>query len=330
MTVSIAPIREYLLVVEESALNTPAATVTIGTNAFFIRLVDGNSFDMTATPIVEKIPYGGGFAVTSQRISDHYELTGNLKTKLYPSQAAFLLGWGLTRFDGSTSPWATTEATGDLASCSIYHAYQYPGSATYLKKQYSGVKVSSLQIDVSRESTSASLTLGLKACQQVGYGTNSGNPTTLCPIPTEDQYPAGPYTFNSTAGNLTLGGALRTLFRELSFKVQNHLVGQWYENPYLSVLNSYGRDSMLDGRLYLKASPEDRVAYEALTAGAASLEFNNGTNTLTLTFNGANQFDALKRDLPLASQYEHQFTLLNIWDPTANTGAGGDLSFSTS
>ena len=76
--------REFLYIVQESAVNTPVASPTVGTNAIYIRLIDGNSFGMVAQPVIEEIPYGGGFAVTAEAISDHYECKGQLKTKLYP------------------------------------------------------------------------------------------------------------------------------------------------------------------------------------------------------------------------------------------------------
>ena len=116
---------EFLYIVQESALNTPVASPASGllpAPPLLHPPIDGNSFGMVANPVIEEIPYGGGFAVTAEAISDHYECKGQLKSKLYPSQAAFLLGWATTRIDGSGDPWATTEPVGDLASCSIYHA----------------------------------------------------------------------------------------------------------------------------------------------------------------------------------------------------------------
>src|SRR4051812_11154894 len=100
--------REFLFIVKEKALNTLVDTPVAGIDSMYIRLIDGNSFSMYAKPVIEEIPYGGGFAVTAEAISDHYECKGQLKTKLYPSQAAMLMGWAITRVDGSGGPWTTT------------------------------------------------------------------------------------------------------------------------------------------------------------------------------------------------------------------------------
>src|SRR5579871_1040766 len=206
--------REFLYIVQESALGTPVMSPTIGTNSIFVRLIDGNSFTMYAKPIQERIPYGGGLAIASEVISDHYECKGQLKTKLYPAQAQFLLNWGLLRINsGQTSPWTTTELAGDLASCTVYHAIR-KSDGTYYRKTYSGCKVSSLRVEVSTDSTTAMVTLGLTACTQTGYGTDTGDPsTTPFPVPTEVEMPLTPYTFHQTSGQLSIGGATRTQYR---------------------------------------------------------------------------------------------------------------------
>src|SRR5262249_34384701 len=162
--------REYLLIVKESALNTPMASPVAGTDSIYIRLIEGNAFQMYAKPIIEKIPYGGGYAVTSEAISDHYSVEGSLRTKLYPTQAQLLLDWATTRINsGQTFPWTTTELPGDLASCTVYHAVRQSTGA-YNLKQFSGVKVTNCRIEVSRDGTSAVLSLGLMGSKQVGFG----------------------------------------------------------------------------------------------------------------------------------------------------------------
>src|SRR3954471_13363187 len=115
--------REFLWIVKESALGTVMTSPVAGTDSIYIRLIDGNSFGMVAEPVIEEIPYGGGYAVTAEAVSDHYACKGQLKTKLYPSQAPLLLPWAVTRInDDQDAPWETTEPAGDLASCSVYHA----------------------------------------------------------------------------------------------------------------------------------------------------------------------------------------------------------------
>jgi hypothetical protein len=323
MTVSIAPIREFLWVVKESALGTPMASPTAGTDSIFIHLVEGNSFDMTAKPLKIKLPYGGGFAVTRQTISDRYELKGNLKTKLYPSQAQMLLDWATTRITSVPAPWTTSEIIGDLASCSLFHGYTQNNTA-FLKKQYGGCKVGSAGIEIGTEATVASLTMGLQAATVTAFGTNSGDPTTT--LPTEADYPSGPYSFVGTAGLLSIAST-RTNYSSLSIKFENKLDPQWYETAGLSTLGCYGRDSTLEAMIRLKPSPDDRIAYELLTAQAVSVGLVGGGHTLTLTYNGQNITDDYARDLALGKAFSAKLSLLNQWDPAANSGAGGDFSF---
>jgi hypothetical protein len=319
--------REFLYIVQESALGTPVGSPVLNTSSLNVRLIDGNSFSMYAKPIQERIPYGGGLAITSEVISDHYEVKGTLKTKLYPVQAPMLLGWALQRINGAqTSPWTTTELVGDLASCTVYHAVR-KNDGTYNRKAFGGVKVASARIEVSRDSTTAMLSLDLVACTQTGLGTDTGDPTTTpFPVPTETQYPLGPYTFHQTAGQLSIGGATRTQYRDLTIAIANKLDGQWFESSGLSILNMYGRDSTLETTLYYKGTPDDRSPFEANTSMAASVTFENGVTgqNLTVNYNSVNWITDLPWDLPLESAYTQKMSLINTFDQTA----GGDIGFS--
>ncbi len=323
---SVINAREFAYIVRESALMTPKGSPVLGTDAIYVRLTDGNSLSMYAKPIMEEIPYGGGFAVTAEVISDHYECKAQLKTKLYPTQAQLLLDWATTRINsGQTLPWVTTEVPNDLASCSVYHAIKQ-NDGTYLRRQFAGCKVAGARIEVSRQSTTASLTLDLVACKQNDFGSHTGDPSsTPFPDPAEANYPTGPYTFAQTSGYLSIGGTTRSMYEDLTINIQNVLDGQWFENAYLSLIPFLGRASTLESTLYLKATPDDRLAYEAITAQAASLTFEAGTGkNLTFTFNGQNTITDLPYDLPLNQIFKQKMTLKNRFD----SSAAADLSFS--
>lgn len=319
--------REFLYVVRESSLLTPKTSPVLGTDSLYVRLIDGNSFSMYAKPIIEEIPYGGGFAVTAEAISDHYECKGQLKTKLYPTQVQLLLDWATTRINSAqSSPWTTTELPGDLASMSVYHAIRQ-ADGTYLRKQFSGCKVAGAKIEVSRQSTTAMLTLDLVACRQVDYASQSADPTnTPFPAPAEANYPTAPYTFFQTAGQLSVGGSVRSQYEDLTINIQNVLDGQWFENNYLTLIPFLGRASTLETSLYLKATPDDRSAFEALTANAAAITFANGVTgqNLTIQFNGQNTITDLPYDLPLNQVFKQKMTLKNRFDVSASE----DLHFS--
>jgi Phage tail tube protein len=312
--------REFLWIVKESALGTPKTSPTAGVDSIYIRLIDGNSFGMIAKPVIEEIPWGGGLAITGESVSDHYECKGQLKTKLYPSQAALLLGWALTRVDAVPNPWATTEPIGDLASCSVYHAVRR-SDGTYRRKRFAGCKVSGAKIDVSRQSTTAMLTLDLLGCRSYGNAMDSSSDpdATAFPAPADTDYPSGPYTFKMTAGGITVASA-RTEYDSLAIAIQNVLDGRWFEQSYLQVNQFCGRASTLETELYLKASPDDRAAYEALTAQAVSAVFTNGVTNqnMTLQFNGQNTITDLPYNLPLNQAFMQKLSLKNRYDPSAS------------
>jgi hypothetical protein len=318
--------REFLWIVKESSLGTVMASPVAGTDSIYIRLVDGNSFSMVAEPVIEEIPYGGGFAVTAEAISDHYGCKGQLKTKLYPSQAPLLMGLLMTRVDGSGHPWTTTEPVGDLASVSIYHAVRR-SDGTYRRKRFAGCKAAGGRIEVSRQSTTAMLTLDLQACRSYGNAMDgSSDPDgTEFPAPGEVDYPVGPYTFKQSAGGVTVG-SVRTQYESLAIAIRNALDGRWFETSYLTVNQFCGRKSTLDIDLYLKASPDDRSAFEAITAKAASVVLTNGVTgqNMTLQYNGQNTISALPYDLPLNQVFLQKLSLMNRFDPSAS----GDISVS--
>jgi hypothetical protein len=345
--------REFLYVVQESALNTPVAvpvvqlnSSTMGANSLYIRLIDGNSFTAYAKPVIEEIAYGGGFATTSEAVSDHYEAVGTLKTKLYPWQASMLLGLALTRINsGQTAPWTTTEPGGDLASASFYHATRV-SDGSYKCNLFSGGKVTSVKIEVSRGSTTAMLTLGLVFSKSWGNsmdGTTdptigswtapSGTTAGAFPAPTEAQYPLSPYTFKQTAAGLviaTSGSTARTEYEDLSVSVDNAVDARWFEQSYRQIVQFLGRKSGLETTLYYKPTPDDISHFEGIAVHAASLVFTTGVSgtNLTLQFNGQNTILDLPRDLPLDKAYMTKLSLRNRWDPAATAGYNQDLTFS--
>ena len=313
--------REFLYIVQESALGTPVTTPSVGTTSIFIRLIDSNAFSMIAKPVQVKIPYGGGLAKNSEIVSDRYACVGNLKTNLYGSQAAFLMGWAATEINaGQTLPWTTTELPNDLASCTVYHGIQ-TSTGVFLKKAYGGCKVSSWKIEVSDQATVTSLSLGLTACTQSAMGTLSGDPTTALPTPTEAEMPLGPYKFTMLAGGLTLGGASRTQFSSLAITGTNALDGQWFESAGLSILNYHGREVMLESDLFLKLSPDDRSAYEAASATAAVVVFTNGVSNqnMTIDMKGENVITDLPFDLPIGTAFKQKLQITSTLDQSAGT-----------
>jgi hypothetical protein len=324
------PAPEFLMLVRESSYGTPVANPVVGTDAFSIRLTEGNAFSMHARPVIQELPYGGGLAVTAEAVSDFTEVQGSLRTKLYPSQAAFLLGWLLTRVGADqSSPWATTEPPGDLASVSAYHAVRR-GDGTYQRTRYAGVKPLAGRLECSRSDPVWKLSLDLQAQRNVGNPHDGSTDPTAAefPAPAEADYPTGPYLFLHSAPQGGQGGfqvgTVRTQYESLALTVENALDARPFESRFLQVCSFRGRASTLEAHLRLKATPDDRAAYEALVAQATRLTLNDGTHTCVLDFRGQNTITKLPHDLPLDKVFMITLALKNRWDPAA----GGDVQVS--
>lgn len=329
MTATASGVREYVWLVKESAFGVPKTSPVAGTDSLYIRLVEGNSFSMVASPVIEDIPYGGGLAINADAVSDHYECKGGLKTKLYPAQAKLLVPWLATRINsGQTAPWTTTEPPGDLASCTVYHAVRR-SDGTFKRLAYRGVKCAGGTIDVSRGSTTATISLDLVGSQSSGNAFD-GTPdpdTVEFPPPADADFPLGPFTFVMTRGHLSVGST-RTQYESLSIKFQNAMDPRWFENSYVTINPFCGRSTTLEAALMLKATPDDRSDFEAITAKTASVEFHNGVTgqNMTIQFNGNNHVSALPFDLPLNQVFMQPLTLMNKWDAAASSSANQDVT----
>ena len=327
--------REFLMLVEESSFGTPVTTPTLGTQAIYIRLDDGNAFSMRAKPKIYNIMHGGGLAIKTIQGSDVTMVAGTLKTKLCYSQASFLFNWATTRINtAQTAPFTTTEPAGDLVSMSVYHAIQR-SDGTYKRTQYPGTKVAKLSLNTTAENQIVDFSLDLVAQKKLGNTFDPGPPgdptSTIFPAPAlESSYPTDLVTFTHAAGGLTIGGTTRTMFGELAFEMTNALDARTYESRWVQIIRSLGRDSSLTVKNLYVPSPDDRSTYEIQTAQSATLLFTNGTHTITLGFEGNNQFNSVDDDLPLDKVYEQQFVLQNQWDPAALSGVGQDFLFSYS
>jgi hypothetical protein len=318
--------REFLMCVVESSFGTPKATPVLGTDSFYIRLDDGNAFTPRMTPLMFEIMYGGGEAISAITGSDVVEVKGQLKTKLYASQAKFLLPWGITRINaGQTLPWTTTEIAGNLASMSVYHAKQR-ADGTFKRNRYAGMKVEGGTLESSRDAKIWTLTLDLVGSKVVGNAFDSStDPTsTEFPAPTDTQLPMDPYTFGNSGGGLTVG-TVRTQYDSLKLSWKNTLDVKPFESRFAQLIQWCGRKSGLEAKLNLKASPDDRATYEAITANAVSLLLGNGTNTATIDFKGQNVFEGIDDDLDLQKIYMYTLKVKNQRDNSAGT----DISVTT-
>lgn len=320
-------IRQYLAVVQEPSFNPGTLTTpTFGTNAIWVRLDGGNAFTMREVPTMVTVPYGGGIAVNAFKVSDKHVLAGRLSVILCEEQVAFLLNWAATRVNSAgTSPWTTTVAPGDLASCTILHAIQYDGLTTYNLRAYSGVKVAGWDLDVSEESQIWRLNLDL-------IGSTPSVPGTFAP-PTSSVFPTKAYLFTALNNTgLTIGSA-RTQFSSLRISSRSALQAWHFAHVYAQRIGWFGRTTTVEAQNVYTAIT-DRSNFEALTTFASSVVLTGSTHMATLTMNSVNILNAVADNLPNEGVYFQGLTMENMWDPTATdpvtgtSAAGDDLVWS--
>lgn len=299
--------KRYLKITQESALNTPAAT------SIYLRLPDPNAFRIMSMPEYWRIMSGSGFAVPALTGTQTLALAGTLTTPLCQEQAQFLLGWALTRINsGQTSPWTTTELAGDLASCTCEFAWtNFDG--TFRKKAYGGVKVARLRLTGSKSSPVMMLSLDL-------IGSTPGSSTVSEPADTS--FPVNVYTFQHLRGGLSIGSS-RTNFESINVEVVNALTPYFDESQYANAVRLGGRSTTVQGRMRLKASPDDRALWEAGTAQSMSLVWTGFTHTVTLTANAQNFINSVAEDFPIDREIYYDLNMQNYLDATA----ASDITF---
>jgi len=267
-------------------------------------------------------------AIDAFRVSDKIECKGKLVTKLYAGPLSqFLLQWAAQQINtGQTSPWTTTEPAGDLASVAIYHAIAR-SDGSIKRRVYLGCKVDGWDVEVSEDGTIATLSMDLSASTPQGNQFDSStDPTgTTFPAPTDNpnQMPINPYVFVHASGGLTIGSA-RTQFQSIKLSVKNQIARRFWANRFVNLMRFVGRSTTLQAVNFYAPSPDDRTAYEGLTAETTTYALNNGTHSVTFTLNTASVISQFEDQLPLNDLYTQTMTVANQWDPTT----GNDLALS--
>jgi hypothetical protein len=333
--------REWLAIIEESAYGVPIATGSqvYGTNLFYSRLDGGDAFTMRPVPVMIEVPYGGGYAIPAFSVSDKTELKGRLVTKLYQgAYSSFLMSWACQRINsGQTAPWTTTEPPGDLASCAITHSIQVTSgsSTTTFVRNYTGIKVTGWDLDISEDSQIGTLSLDLTGSTPAPAIPGGTAPSWQAAAPTDVQLPgpqstvASPpfvFTHTSTAGGGTglivaNSGTARTQFQSVKLAGKNTLMSRFWNSQYAQIQRFVGRGLTLTGQQFYSNSPDDRIGYEAITTQTpASFQlYASATNAVTWSFNTNSVFTSITDQLALSDLYLQTFTLKNQYD--ASTGS---------
>jgi hypothetical protein len=318
MPASTALIREYVQLTQESAFGVPVTTPVRGTSQIVVRLPGPNQQTMRPNPVVQPVPYGGGFSVIRDSVSDKTELKGTLTTPLFYSQAAFLMGWGLQRIATGTTPWTTTEPNSQFASCTLHHCLM-DDLGNWRRTRYRGVKADQFKLNISEDSQFATVALDVLGGTYDGnvYDPSTDPDDTEAPIPDDDEFPSDFVLFIESNGGFTLGAGLRAEYTSLALAAAHAHDIRYYANRFVQVMRSFGSQISIDADLTFLTSPDDRAAFQEITPLAGKVIFTNGVKTITLDLMSNNRIKQLDDDTQLGKLYGRKFSLENRYDGTA-------------
>jgi len=312
--------RRFIRISQEAAFGVFPTSSPV---QIYVRLDTPDSFKVMHDPQFWEIMSGSGFAVPALFGSQVSALGMTLKVPLDYSQAAFLLGWcGLPINSAQTSPWTTAEIAGDLASCSIEEGWSNV-DGTIRRKRNLGCKVVQWGLSSSKDAPVTYLNMSIIGSTPQGNAYDSStDPTAIqFPAPADSAFPTSPVLFQHLKSGLTVNNVARSNFQSLNFSVTNRIKPYWDESRFANLIRFNGRTTTVGGSSRLKATPDDRTSYEsAATMGSANtIEFNNGTHTITFTLNGQNYWGSIGEQFPLDEEIYFNWTLKNLLDTTATT-----------
>lgn len=309
--------KRFLRITEEATFGTYAS----GGTAIYIRLDQPKAFQVMTKPEFWTIMSGSGFAVPALFGSQTSPLGATLSCPLDYAQAAQLLNWGATRINtGQTSPWTTGEIPGDLASCTIDYGWTYTDTGNLRTKRFLGCKVAQWSVACSRDQPVARLNLTIIGSTPQGNSYDSSTDPTLT-VPADSVFPTSPVLFQHLKGNLTINNVARSNFQSLTIASQNTIRPYFDESRFANLIRMNGRSTTLSGSFRLKSTPDDRTAYESATplASANTIEWNNGSHTITVNLNAQNYFNQIDENFPLDEEIYYDFAIQNLLDTVATT-----------
>jgi hypothetical protein len=171
------------------------------------------------------------------------------------------------------------------------------------------------------------LALDVIAQRPVGntYDLSTDPNVTEFPAPADAELPMGPYLFSETSGGLLLGtgaGTVRNQYDSLDFNVTNTLDSRPFESRFPQVIAFRGRRATLSGSFRLKATPDDRTAFESTADQRTQVTITKGARSIVLDLKGQNKLRQLGRDLPLNRVFMFNMQIGNVRDATAGTDIG--------
>lgn len=323
------PARRFVRPTIESSYGTPKALPVLGTDCFYLRLSEAAGFRAELVPQVDTIPYGGGRTTAADEVCDVYLAQGALACILPPGiVSTILMNWALTLVNsGRTTPWVTTDASGlmppgDLASLTLYHAWQNP-DGSYTREKWLGCKstqgsLSFVETPQGRKAMFESQFVGIKCATNGVEAPPPAAPDAVeFPPPAEADYPTGAWLFSHFArgtGTVRIGAA-RTQLANLKLSWENQIKARTYESQFNQIVRFLGRKVTAELELRHKPTPDDLASYQSRGLLDSEFILDNGTNTMKLDLLARNRISAHERQFPNDDEYGRKITLMNFWDP---------------
>lgn len=317
-------VREFVLMVQESAYKTPVGSPVLGTSMVYPRLSESDAFSVRDSPILVPVMRGGGINTKAYTIAGKQECSGALKMVMCYSTAAFLLGWATQPMNaGQTTPYTTTEPPNDLASMTFYHGITL-SDGTIKRRAWLGCKCEGFSLSCSADSPLMIGTFQIRASTPQGNQFDSStDPTSgTFPAPADTAFPVDAIIFQHLAAGLTVGSS-RTQFDAWGLDSKYSMDPKWFESRFVSVHRFWGRATTMTLTNYYKPSPTDRTSYEGVAAQSVIAAFTNGTHTLTFALNAQNIFSKVDDQLGIDKVFMQSDSIDNQWDASA----GGDFNF---
>lgn len=234
-------------------------------------------------------------------------ISGDLQTYLFPSQAALFMGLAGTLIGSAPCQ--------DLGSFTVDRLITLEdGACGKIYARYVGCKFANFNISCD-SSDQGCLTMIKGSIVGSRRVTISGSDF---PVPVLSSYPSDdPYEFFHTSTHLTIGG-VRSNYGSFSIGIANQVKALRDESRFAQIVRYFGRDVTFGAKLLYKAAA-DRDAYENGTKQAVSVEWDNGTNNLTVDLGGQCNIDNLDDDLPLDDYFWQNMSLSALVDPATGT-----------
>jgi hypothetical protein len=290
--------REFLRVTPEAV---PGTFDAAGAHSL-IDLDQANAYTLRPKPVVVDIRTAGGNNLRAFRVGRKETLNGNLNWLLHGSHAALFVDW------------CCATPAGTLPSYTVDHCLMMEDPAsTLVYSRTLGVYVAQAAVAASEANQVVRATLQL-------VGSNVATITTTdFPTPVPADFANDPVlTFEDATGGLVLGGGPRLDIENFDLTIKNMIDVKFFLGKYPLKLRYCGRDVDWTSRLQF-ASTVPRDALTNQTQIAASITFDNGTNSLSFDMHSKNYFTDVADQIDHGKVFLQQISMQAFVDPVAGT-----------